>query len=72
MVGLELDPVQAYPSLTSSCIWGGGEGEREGRRGERYIYIYIERERERERERENESLILYALSSLSYNNIRNI
>ena len=32
------------------------------------IYIY----RERERERENESLILYALSSLSYNNIRNI
>ena len=35
------------------------------------IYIYIERERERERERENESLILYALSSLSYNNIRN-
>ena len=36
------------------------------------IYIYIYRERERERERENESLILYALSSLSYNNIRNI
>ena len=30
------------------------------------IYIY------RERETENESLILYALSSLSYNNIGNI